>query len=336
PFRTTILNTNQGCAVDLSRVGIYAQPEAGDIPKTLPAISLDPLKRRLLTSESPPPSGTTYQGNIRYDLESYAGAFYLCRGECDTANGTNVIDAVHWLGEAGPLSVDQPKTVIFDKDLPALADRTTMSYYRVLSDSVYPNFAAGDFVGAYFVETFEDGSLSGWDPPTALFYKTDFAPINGTVGAFSLSLSGGNPAMAVWNGPKHTFVDNTGMDHRIAPSYVSYRVRGSDKTVSHGWAFFGSQGAEVSGFGSFFRENGTLGFGAPMPAVAIPYTVATWYLVEYKNFDATAKTVDVYVDGKAKGTMPMTNPNIAQIALRSVTADAKFAISFGIDQIIVR
>jgi len=334
PFRTTILNTNQECAVDLSRVGIYAQPEASDAPKTLPAISLEPLKRRLLTSESPPPANTTYQGGIKFDTEAYAGALYLCRGECDTANGENVIDAFRWEGEAGALSVDPPKAVAFDVDAPALTDRVTMSYYRVLSDSVFPNFSGDDFVGGYFVETFEDGTLAGWDAPTALFYKPKFEKVAGTVGAFSLSLIGGNANAAVWNGPIHAFTDNAGTKTRIAPTHVSLRVRGSDKTLSNGWAFFGRAGNEVSGFGSFFRENGTLGFGAPTPAAAVPYAVETWYLVEYKDFTYTRDggTVGVYVDGKAKGTLTMTAPDVAQLSLRNTAKDT----NFWIDQIIVQ
>jgi len=339
PFRTTILNTNQ-CAVDLSRAGIYAQPEAADVPKTLPAKLVDPLKRLLLTSASPPPANTTYQGNIRYDVENYAGAFYLCRDQCDTANGTNVIDAFRWQGEKGPLSVAAPKSVLLTKDGEALTDRTAMSYFRVLDNGVYPNFSGDDFVGAYWVETFEDGSLSGWDPPTALFYKPKFESVVGTVGQFSLALSGGNPAMAVWNGPKHVFSDNSGTAAPIAPTYVSLRVRGSDKTVSHGWAFFGHQGTEVSGFGSYFRDNGSIGFGAPLPSVAVPYTIETWYLIEYQEFNYTnamvgqtpPMSVHVYVDGKAKGYLPTSSKNVSQISLRSVAANT----NFWIDQIIVR
>jgi cysteine-rich repeat protein len=337
PFRTAILNTNQQCAIDLSRVGIYAQPEAADIPKTLPAISLEPLQRRLLTSESPPPANTTYQGKIRFDLEKYAGAYYLCRGACDTANGENVIDAFRWQGEMGALSVGAPQALKFDKDAPALTDRTTMSYYRVLGDSVFPNFSGNDFSGAYFVETFEDGSLSAWEAPTALFYKPKFEKLTGTIGAFSLALVGGNADMAVWNGPNHLFRDNAGATLKVAPTYVSLRVRGSDKTLNHGWAFFGRQGAETEGFGSFFRDGGTLGFGAPMPAIVVPYQIETWYLIEYKDFayppvvGGMPGSFGVYIDGKSKGTVPLSIQNISQISLRSL-GDT----TFWVDQIIVR
>ncbi len=334
PFRTSLFNSNQNCAVDLSRVGLYAQPEAADVPKTLPAISLEPLKRRVLTSESPPPAATTYQGNIRFDLEGYAGALYLCRGACDTANGSNVTDAVRWEGGSGALSVDAPTSVKLEKDAPALTDRLTMSYYRVLSDSVYPNFSGDDFSAAYWVETFDDGSLSGWDPPTALFYKPKFESVTGTTGAFSLALIGGNPAMAVWNGPNHVFKDNTGADATLTPTYVSLRVRASDKTVSHGWAFFGSSSNESSGFGSFFRDGGSLSFGAPMPTIATPYAVDTWYLIEYKNFTTLGgvTTVDVYVDGKARTpALPVPKASITQVSLRNLGDTTSW-----VDQIIVR
>jgi hypothetical protein len=225
--------------------------------------------------------------------------------------------------------------VKFDNDSPALADRLTMSYYRVLGDSVYPNFSGSDFEGAYWVETFEDGSLSGWDEPAAIFYKPKFEKIAGTVGAFSLSLIGGNPLMAVWNGPNHAFKDNAGADATLTPTYVSLRVRGSDKTVSHGWAFFGNPNAEASGFGSFFREGGSLGFGAPTPTLVIPYTIETWYLIEYKNFKTVgaSTTVDVYVDGKQKTpALPVSKATIKQVSLRNL---ADMSTSW-IDQIIVR
>jgi cysteine-rich repeat protein len=332
PFRTVLFNTNQQCSVDLSRVGLYAQPEAADVPKTLPAVSLEPLKRRLLTSESPPPANTTYQGNIRFDLEDYAGALYLCRGACDTANGTNVIDAVRWAGAAQALSVDPPKAVHFDEDVPAPIDREMMSLFRSLTSGAFPNFSKNDWETAYFVETFEDGTLSGWNPPTALFYKPKFVKIEGTIGAFSLALEGGNPAAAVWNGPTRVFRNvSDGEIKGIGPSYVSYRVRGADLKANHGWVFFGRSGAEANGFGGFFRDNGTLGFPSP-PTKFLAYKIETWYLVEFKNFDRVANTVEVFVDGKTQGTIALGTAALNQISLRSTTADS----TFWIDQIIVR
>ncbi len=336
PFVTTILNTNQTCAVDLSRVGLYAQPEAADIPKTLPAISLEPLKRRVLTSASPPPAGTTYQGNIRFDLENYAGAMYLCRGACDTANGENVIDAFRWQGDNGALSVEAPTTVKFATDTPALADRTTMSYFRVLSDSVYPNFSGDDFVAAYWAETFDDGSLSGWDAPAALFYKPKFEKLAGTVGAFSLSLVGGNKDAGAWNGPTHVFKDNTGTDVLLNPTYVSLRVRAEDKTLSQGWAYFGQKVTQASGFGSFFREGGQLSFGQPMPVISLPYVIETWYLLEYKiTYTGVGPnkvgTAEVFIDGKDKGALTITKAGINQVSLRNLGTTTAWY-----DQLVVR
>lgn len=336
PFRTVLFNSNQQCGVDLSRLGIYSQPEAADGPKTLPATTLEPLKRRVLTSESPPPAATTYQGNIRFDLEDYAGAFYLCRGECDTANGENVIDAFRWEGASGALSTPAPKSVHFDADADALTDRATMSYFRVLSDSVFPNFSKADFEGAYFVETFEDGTLSGWEAPVALFYKPKFEEVDGTLGAFSLALNGGNMAQAVWNGPTHSFEDNTGTAFAPSPSYVSLRVRGSDVKANQGLVFFGHDGKEADGFGSQLRDNGTIGFGSP-PTITLSYKANTWYLIEYDEFVYPTKaqptgSVNVKVDGKPQGSLDLTVANLSKISLRSLTP----MTNFWIDQIIVR
>lgn len=332
PFRTVLLNTNQQCSVDLSRLGMYAQPEAADVPKTLPANTLEPLKRRLLTSESPPPANTTYQGNIRFDLENYAGALYLCRGACDTANGENVIDAFRWDGTSGALSVPPPKAVHFDAGAAALDDRVRKSYFRTLNSSKFPNFSEKDFVGAYFVETFEDGTLSGWDPPTALFYKPKFEKVDGTVGAFSLSLIGGNADVAAWNGANHTFKDNSGMNISVAPTYVSLQVRAAVANANGGFAFFGAKNKEASGFGSSFRDNSTFAFDVP-PKLSASYKALTWYTLEYSGFDYQAGTVKVSINGKLQADpLPIGAASFTQLSLRNTTPDS----TFWIDQIIVQ
>jgi cysteine-rich repeat protein len=338
PFRTILLNTNQSCAVDLSRVGIYAQPEAADLPD-LPAISLGPLKRRVLTSESPPPNGTTYQGNIGYDTNGYAGAFYLCRGACDLPSGSNVFDAVRWNGDTGKPKNAALSGVTFDANVPALPDRLQMSFFRVARDGVAPDFTADDWVGAYFVETFEDSTLLGWEAPVALFYTPKFDPVKDTVGAFSLELAGANPGAtpeaATWGGPKVMFRDNAGMPMQIVPSYVSLRVRGSDKTLNHGYAFFGNPGAEMSGFGSFLRpvtNAGSLTFGnaATPVTLATPYQVDTWYLIEY-DLETTPGELHVLVNGSDKGKLPLPAA-VGQLSLRNVGMKT----SAWFDQIIVR
>jgi cysteine-rich repeat protein len=341
PFRTMLLNTNQSCAVDLSRVGIYAQPEAADLPE-LPAVSLGPLKRRLLTSESPPPNGTTYQGNIGYETNGYAGAFYLCRGPCELPSGSNVFDAVRWNGDTGKPKNAALSGVTFDANVAALADRTQMSFFRVTRDGVAPDFTADDWVGGYFVETFEDASLLGWEPPVALFYTPKFEPVKDSVGAFALELAGANPGAdpdaASWGGPKATFRDNQGMPMKVLPEYVSVRVRGSDKTLNHGFVFFGNANAETSGFGSFFRTavtGGTLTFGnaTNLATLSAAYQVETWYQVEYDfTTEAAMGNVIVSVDGKAQSTrLPMPAP-IGQVSLRNVGMKT----SAWFDQIIVR
>ncbi|HVY32723.1 MAG TPA: DUF4215 domain-containing protein [Polyangiaceae bacterium] len=346
PFRTVLFNSNQSCAIDLSRVGVYAQPEAPDGPKTLPAVTLEPLKKRVLTSESPPPQGTTFQGTIPFDADGYAGAYYLCRGECDTAKGTNVFDAVRWNGDSGKPKVAPPSTVSFDANVAALADRTKMSFFRVSNDGVAPNFKASDFVGAFYAETFEDSAITNWTAPSTVFYKTTFDPVMGTIGAFSLDLTGNNDKPGIWNGPKFTFRDSQGMPDSVSPTYVSLRARGSDKTVSQGWCFFGNPGAETAGFGSFFRDGvatGSLALGATgpnqMPVQTIPYKPDTWYFIEYKNFmytpvnNPTGGTVDVYVDTVKRATLTMTTPSISEINLRNLGATSS---SVWFDQIIVR
>ena len=347
PFRTLVLNTNTTCGIDLSRVGVYAQPQAADGPKTLPAITLDPLKRRILTSESPPPNGTTYQGNIPFDAAGYAGAYYLCSGECDTTKGTNVIDAVRWNGDTGKPKLVPLAAVSFDANVPALPDRTKMSFFRVAYGGTAPNFTADDFQGAFYVETFEDSSISNWEAPAALFYTPKFDPVvKGTIGSYSLELSGYTDKPLVWNGPKFLFKDGTGMPTSVLPSYVSLRVRASTSTLNHGWAFFGNQGSETSGFGSFFRGGKSLGIGATgatlAPVFALAILPETWHLIEYQNFtympavNPTSGKVDVYVDGKLQTNLTLGTATITQIALRNYDSTAKMPASAWFDQIIVR
>ena len=352
PFRTVLLNTNQTCSIDLSRVGVYGQPEAADGPQTLPAVTLEALKRRVLTSESPPPNGTTYQGNIPYETDGFAGAFYLCRGECDTAKGTNVFDAVRWNGESGKPKTAPLSAVSFDANVAALTDRTKMSYFRLTREGTAPSFTADDFIGAYFVETFEDASLLGWEAPVSIFYKTKFDPVEGTIGAFSLELDGGNENAQSWNGPKFTFKDTAGMPTPIQPTYVSLRVRSADVTLPLGWAYFGNDSiatkkadAEMFGFGSDFHTNMTLGIGTLGPAVFAPSARAnTWYLIEYQGitYPTTGEggaVAEVSVNGKSLlGGLPMlhlraVDGGLTQISLRNTTPKTG---SSWYDQIIVR
>ncbi len=329
PFRTEIINTND-CALNLARAGISALPEATDTPGTLPELSLDAHGRRMLTSADPAPAGTTYQGDIRYDLEDFAGAFFLCRGECNPS-GDNVTDAFRWEGASGPLSVPSPTEVNFDDDKAALSDRLTQGYFRVLTDGVFPDFTVDDYEAAYFVETFEGDALTGWNPAASIFYQTSFEAPDGTIGTQALALNGANSNSAVWDGPEVVFKDNAGADMTLQPTLVSMLVRGSDAAVSHGHVFLGTATGEDDGFGSLFRDNGTLGFGSPAVSIILPYDVETWYAVEYKNFDWAAKTVEVFVDGTSRGTLNMTATALTQLSVRSL-GDA----TAWVDQIIVQ
>jgi cysteine-rich repeat protein len=335
PFRTEIVNTNASCSIDLMRVGLASEPEATDTPSPLSGVVLGPLGRRTLTSEDPAPAGTIYQGNLQFDADDYAGALYLCRGPC-TATGSNVIDAFRWQGDSGAPSTDALSAVQFDNAKGAIdvLDRPTMSYWRVNFGGVFPNFVANDWDRAYFVETFE-GDLAGWTPFADLFYDPTFEAVEGAIGRRALALTGGNPSAGVWNGPKYGFKDHTGATANLQPTSVSLWIRGSDKTLNHGSLFFGDPGgAEDDGFGSLFRNNGTLGFGSPAIAVSMAYNANTWYFVEYKDFDYTvpgSETATVYVDGVAKGTLDMTIPTVSQLSIRNLDETTAW-----IDQIIVK
>jgi hypothetical protein len=331
PFRTHIVNTNPKCGVDMSRIGIFSQPEATDTPGTLPAQTLAPFGRRILTTQTPPPMMQLYQGNIPYDTTNYAGAFYLCRGPCDKLNGLNVYDAIRWKGTSGSLpgTLPLPRAVMFDAEKAALTDRLTTSYYRVLTEGVAPNFKATDFEAAYFVETFEDQQLDGW-LAAAPAYMTAYE--TGKVGNSALALSGANPSMTVWDGPRYPMVDNAGtLMTAVQPTSVSLWASATETTKNAGYVFFGHAGMEGGSFGSLFRGNATLGFGAPTITLVQPYAANTWYFIEYKNFNFTSNTVEALVDGVSKGTLTMTTGVMNLLSLRNIDASKVL-----IDQIIVK
>jgi cysteine-rich repeat protein len=331
PFRTHIVNTNRECSVRLSRIGIYSQPEATDTPALLPDQLLGPLERRVLTSQTPVPAGQTYQGNIPYDTAGYAGAFYLCRGTCDTTNGVNVYDALRWRGATAAPPAG-PSNLQFDADAVALDNRLLKSYYRVLTEGTYPNFKSTDFAPAYFVETFDDGALDGWTAPASTFYTAEYEAPAGTIGSLALLLTGGNPNTAVWDGPKIRFMDNSGATMDIQPEHVSLWVRSSTTNVTYGQVFFGNPGTEGGAFAGQFRDNGTFGFGAPVTIAQPPYVGDTWYHVEYQNIDWNALTATVLVNSTSQGTLTMAIRSVGQLSVRNLTnTDAKLWL----DQIIV-
>jgi cysteine-rich repeat protein len=346
PFRTILFNSNQSCSIDLSRVGTYAQPEAADGPKTFPAVTLEPLKHHILTSQKPPPNGTDYQGDIPFASDGYAGAVYLCRGECQTPKGANVFDAFRWAGENGKPKNAPLQTITFDANAPALNDRVTMSYFRIASKGKAPMFTADDYVGAYWAETFEDGTLSGWDGTvSALHYTTSFNAPKDTLGAFALELDRkDSPPATAWNGPTHVFRDNSGKAVTLHPSYTSIRVRSADKTLNEGWAFWGNHDAETAGWGSFFKDNGQIAFGfykpvgAEQPNFSQVYAAQTWYTLEYNVTPVSVNTADVVVsiNGTAKTAasekLDGVRSDVTEIILRSLGPKSQVWY----DQIIVR
>lgn len=332
PFRTQLVNYNPTCQVDLSRVGFFAQPIGTGSPTALPERMLPALGRVELTSDNPPAQGSIYQGTIPFDTQNYAGAVYLCRGVCNQSTGANVYDALRWEGGSGPLpgGLAAPTQVQFDTELPALTNRTTQSYYRVLRESAFPDFKSTDFVPAFYVETFEDKDVAWADPPT-LFYAQSYDNPTGTIGNFALKLDGGNASTAVWNGAKYPFVDNAGVAVPLAPSYVSLFARVAEAAKNAGWIFFGSSGAEANLFGSEFRTNNTLAFGSPAVAFFTNYAPNTWYHIEYTNFNYAQRTVEVLLNGVSQGTLTMTDANARQLNIRSIDAT-----QIWVDQIIVQ
>lgn len=330
PFRTQLVNFNPSCQVDLSRIGFFSQPNGTGSPTTLPQRMLPALGRIELTSTNPAPAGSIYQGAIPFDTQNYAGAVYLCRGACNQSTGANVYDALRWDGTSGPLpgGLAPPTQVMFDADLPALTNRLTQSYYRRLFVGQFPNFKSADFVPAYYVEHFEDKAVA-WPDPPVLFYTQTFDSPTGTLGNFSMKLDGGNPNATVWNGIKYSFVDNTGQPAQLQPSHVTVHARVADATKNAGQIFLGNAGAEGGMLGSQFRSNGTLAYG--MPVAFFSSDVANrWYRIEYNNFNYTAGTVDVLLDGTKQGTLTMGSTTATQLNVRSIDKTQVW-----IDQIII-
>lgn len=99
------------------------------------------------------------------------------------------------------------------------------------------------------------------------------------------------------------------------PTYISYHVKPTLANAHDGYFIVGD-GNLASGSNSFmvwaYFQSGSgnfrlLGNGAN---IQVPYTVNTWYFVEYRNINWTNKTFEVWVNGVSAGSLTFYDPSI--------------------------
>lgn len=330
--RTVLFNANSSCGVDLSRLGVRAQPAASNTPNTLDGTTLAALGKLTLTSEEPTPAGQLFHGSLTYDSTS-GGAYYICRGSCNSS-GSDVLDAVRFSGLDGPPAAAPPTEVNFDGSLAQLMSPEVRSYFRVAYEGSFPDFVMADYVDAYFVDTFEDRQVEDYDE-SGNSLDALFAELEGSVGSSSLHLSGGGQG---GDGLRRRFRNHAGAITAVQPTEISFQVQAAAVNRFQGAFYIGDDG---SGFEStflqlFLSNAGTVCVGgnascASGGIVGGPYAADTWAKVLINNFDyssppnyAAELTVDdgmpVSISGVSAGAeqLYLGNPASASVHLDQI------------------
>ncbi len=226
----------------------------------------------------------------------------------------------------------------FDGALPRLLGEETRSYFRVAHEGSFPDFFVSDYIDAYFVDTFEDARLEDFVESGAS-HDITFEQVTGTVGNFSLKLSGGGDT---GDGFRRQFRNHAGALTPIAPTEVSLQVRAAVTNRRQGAFFLGDNAAGFEG--TFLQlalaNNGSVCVGGNASCggggvAAGSYSANNWASILINNFDYTTSsaqyTADISVDGGTPASIISTTKEARQIYLFNPT-DAEVYI----DQIIVR
>jgi cysteine-rich repeat protein len=335
--RTVLWNSSEECSIDLSRVGVRAEPEATNSPQTLPERELGALAKVVLTNEEPTPDAQLFHGSLPYTVTT-GGAYYVCRGACDENTGANVLDAVVFEGLDGLPSGQRPSGLQFDGALPVLTQPEVRSYWRVAYEGRHPEFKASDWLDAFVVETFDDRTMSRWTEDGAA-HQERFEAIEGTTGRYSLRLSGGGAPGAGFRRVLRTHAGS--VVSSVQPSYVSYRVRAAEATANQGALYLGGNAAGFEGrfIPLFLTDGAQVCAGTPSGAgcdgtLIGDYTAETWTEVVLRDFvyGPTNFSASAEVNGTAS-VSPVTGTSDA---LRQLYLFHPAAATVHYDHIIVR
>lgn len=143
--------------------------------------------------------------------------------------------------------------------------------------------------GGYFHEDFESGTLDQWNLGSYTGYTRSFTSSSPAAGLLSLQQSGGDTHF-------------TGLNARFSEmqaQQISWRVKVSNVNLASGYVVVGDgTTADTFGSGVVFSTitSKTLYVDNGVTRVAYPVQNDTWYKVDLRNFDWTAKTFDVYIN----------------------------------------
>ena len=149
-----------------------------------------------------------------------------------------------------------------------------------------------------FFDDFEDGDRNGWidvDAGAGGYSNRDVdTERGGNCTDNSLNLTGGDEA------------HNTGMTYNlgseISPTYLSYWIRSATDDRSCCFVVFYPPGTTDPLEAVFYNYLDSGPFMNLTHTNSITYTADTWYFVEFRNINWTAKTFDGYVDGASFAT----------------------------------
>jgi hypothetical protein len=167
-------------------------------------------------------------------------------------------------------------------------------------------------------ETFEDGTYSHWKTGTGTYTisATNTPGANGTMYALSLTRTAAGPDP---DGISYTFPTP------VQPSSISYWVKTTNNTL--GTCITRMMNGTTDIFFTYLQYNDLnvpfVGAGTSAPTVFV--TTDTWYHIEFRNIDWTARTVDVYFNDTALVTghaFAANVPGIGHIELYNGTGSA--------------
>lgn len=165
-----------------------------------------------------------------------------------------------------------------------------------------------------FYEPFEDGDAAGWTVGSGAYTRA-VVPGGADGSARSFTLIGGNNFHH--DGVQWFFSPG------IQPTYIRYFVRSADTTAADGYFVIGdatytASAGEIA-FGFLDNLGNLLFVNGVDPDLTMPYTANTWYRVELKNIDWTAKTLDVWVNGTLLGSgFAFRGPSVASLTTISL------------------
>lgn len=144
-----------------------------------------------------------------------------------------------------------------------------------------------------FSDGFETGNLSAWTTGSGT-YSPVVTNVSPATGGYSLSLTGGGSAY--FDGISRTLAAST-------PTYIGFYAKTSSTAALSGYFFVGDANIK-SNYGLmnfiFARTGEMLVSDGWTNFSGGTYSANTWYRIEFKNIDWTARKYDFYVNGQLK------------------------------------